>query len=84
MKKSDLRKIYRQKRQDLTHETIQKLHKNIYDQVFKLDISNVKTVHVFLSLKKFKEIDTEPIIDFFRRKNKQIVVSKSDFSNSTL
>ena len=84
MKKSELRKIYKQKRADLSFEKIDELQQQIYQQIFDLDISDIKTVHMFLSLEKFKEIDTQPIIDFFRKEKKQIVVSKSDFSNHTL
>ena len=84
MIKSDLRKIYKQKRNDLTFEQIQKLQEHIYTQIYSLDISEIQTVHLFLSLQKFKEIDTKPIIDYFRSQNKKIVVSKSDFSNNTL
>ena len=49
-----------------------------------MDVSKVQNVHIFLTLKKFKEIDTQPIIEYFRSKNKNIVVSKSDFTNNTL
>lgn len=84
MKKSDLRKIYKSKRQNLTLEVVQKLQENIFEQVFKLDTSKIETIHIFLSLAKFKEINTQPIIDFFRKENKQIVVSRSNFTNNTL
>ena len=84
MKKSELRKIYKQKRADLSFEKIDELQQQIYQQIFDLDISDIKTIHIFLYLQKFKEIDTQPIIDFFRKEKKQIVVSKSDFSNNTL
>ena len=84
MKKLELRNIYKQKRNDFTFDEIQKLQESIYQQIYDLDISQIKKVHLFLTLKKFKEIDTQPIIDYFREQNKQIVVSKSNFSNSTL
>ena len=84
MKKAKLRKIYKQKRQDLSFANIQQMQNEIYQQIYDLDISNVKTIHIFLTLAKFKEIDTTPIIDYFRSKNIKIVVSKSDFTNNTL
>ncbi len=84
MKKQELREIYKQKRKDLTEEQIGKLQKNIYEQIYDLDISEVKTIHLFLSLRKFKEIDTQPIINFFRSKNKNIVVSTCNFKDNTL
>ena len=84
MLKTELRKIYKQKRNDLTFEEIQKRQENIYQQIFDLDISKITTIHIFLSLTKFKEIDTQPIINYFRSQNKKIVVSKSDFINNSL
>ena len=84
MKKAELRKIYKQKRQELSFDVIQKLQENIYQQIYELDVSGIKTIHIFLTLAKFKEIDTKPIIDYFRSKNIKIVVSKSDFKNNTL
>lgn len=84
MTKSELRKIYKEKRQQLSANVINQLASNVYEQVYNLDISQVKTAHIFLTLKKFKEIDTTPIIDYLRSKNIKIVVSKSDFTNNTL
>ena len=41
-------------------------------------------MHLFLSMPKFKEIDTAPLITWFRNKNKRIVVSKCNFKDNTL
>ena len=84
MEKADLRKIYKEKRQQLSGIDIEELQENIYQQIYDLEISNIKNVHVFLSLAKFKEINTNPIIDYYRSQNKKIVVSKSDFTNNSL
>ena len=84
MKKQELRTIYKQKRNELTFDEIKKLQENIYQQIFDVDISKVKTVHLFLTLKKFKEIDTQPIVDYFRKHQKQIVVSSCNFDDTTL
>ncbi|PWG06801.1 5-formyltetrahydrofolate cyclo-ligase [Polaribacter aquimarinus] len=84
MKKLELRNIYKQKRNELTFDEIQNLQESIYQQIYDLEISQVENIHLFLTLKKFKEIDTQPIIDYFREQNKQIVVSKSNFSQNTL
>lgn len=84
MKKKELRKIYKQKRTDLTDAEIKEFQENIYKQIFNLDLSEVQTVHLFLSLRKFNEIDTSPIISFLREKGKRIVVSKCNFEDNTL
>ena len=84
MKKQELRALYKQKRKDLTEIQIKGLQENIYQQIYNLDLSTVKNVHLFLSMPKFKEIDTAPLITYFRNKNKRIVVSKCNFKDNTL
>lgn len=84
MKKKELRKIYRQKRADLTVEKLAKLQESIYQQVFKVDFSSVKNIHIFLSIARHKELDTLPIINFLRQQNKTIIISRSNFKTSTL
>ena len=84
MKKQELRALYKQKRKDLTEIQIKGLQENIYQQIYNLDLSTFKNVHLFLSMPKFKEIDTAPLITWFRNKNKRIVVSKCNFKDNTL
>ena len=84
MEKKELREIYKQKRNNLTEVEIDNLQENIYQQIYSLDLAKVKNIHLFLSLKRFKEIDTQPIINYFREKGKQIVVSKCNFKDNTL
>lgn len=84
MKKAELRKIYKQKRQELSSSEIKKLQESIYQQIFDIDISQIQTVHLFLTLEKFKEIDTQPIVDYFRNQNRRIVVSSSNFEDNSL
>ena len=84
MKKQELRALYKQKRKDLTEIQIKGLQENIYQQIYNLDLSTVKNVHLFLSMPKFKEIDTTPLITYFRNKNKRIVISKCNFKDNTL
>ena len=84
MKKQELRKIYKQKRRDLSTIEVEKLQENIYQQVFEFDFSSIKTIHIFLSIERLLELNTNPIIDFLLLKNKTIVVSVSDFSTNTL
>lgn len=84
MQKAQLRKTYKAKRQQLTQEEIEVFQNNIYKQVFEYDFFQVKNVHIFLSIEKQKEINTYPIIDFLRKKEKQIIISKSNFAKNTL
>ncbi|OSY88104.1 5-formyltetrahydrofolate cyclo-ligase [Tenacibaculum holothuriorum] len=84
MEKKELRKIYKQKRNELSQNEVDKLQKSIEYQVKQLDFSGIQNIHIFLPIKKQKEIDTYSIIDFLQSKNKTIIISKSDFSNNTL
>ena len=84
MLKSELRKIYKQKRNALTEVEKQQLQESIYQQVFELNTGKIKNIHLFLSMRKFNEIDTLPIINFFRGKGKRIIVSRCNFEDDTL
>jgi len=84
MFKSDLRKLYKQKRNSLTQTEKEKLQESIYQQIFELQTNYIRTVHLFLSMRKFNEIDTKPIIDFFRDKEKRVIVSRCNFEDDTL
>ena len=84
MKKQKLREIYKKQRNNLTDVQIKELQENIYQQIYSLDISKVNNVHLFLSISKFKEIDTLPIITYFRNCKKRIVISKCNFKDNTL
>ena len=84
MRKQELRKIYKQKRKKLSAFGIDCCQENIYQQVFKIDFHKINTIHIFLSIERLLEVNTNPIIDFLLLKNKLIVVSVSDFSRNTL
>lgn len=84
MNKQHLRATYKQKRENLSSAEKNFLQENIYQQIYNLDISDVKIIHIFLSLEKFNEINTSPIINYFRTKNIKIVVPKTNFKNNSL
>lgn len=84
MTKTELRKLYIQKRNALTTTEKEQLQESIYQQIFELNTDEIKNVHLFLSMQKFNEIDTLPIINFFRKKGKRIIVSRCNFEDDTL
>ena len=84
MTKKELRKLYKQKRKETSSSQIKELQENIFQQIFQLDFSTVNSIHIFLSIEQQKEINTFPIIEFLRAKNKKIIVSKSNFATNTL
>ena len=84
MNKASLRKLYKQKRKELSAKVVDNIQESIYQQVFTLDYSSINTVHVFLTIERLLELNTNPIIDFLLLNNKQVVVSVSDFETNTL
>lgn len=62
MTKADLRKIYLQKRREMSVAYISKASSEIAERFFdKVDLSNVKTLSTFIRIAKFGEIDTSTI-----------------------
>jgi 5-formyltetrahydrofolate cyclo-ligase len=84
MKKQELRKIYKQKRKELSSIEIDCCQENIYQQVFDFNFYKINTIHIFLSIERLLEVNTNPIIDFLLLENKTIVVSVSNFSTNIL
>lgn len=77
--KSDLRKIYKAKRQQTDAETRDLWSMEIANQLLKLPIWNATYYHVFLTIPRLLEIETQYILHLLSGKDKEIVVSKSDF-----
>ena len=79
MNKKDLRAIYKSKRQELNENQIQEMSLAIANQVLKLDIWDKTYFHVFLPIESKNEVNTEYILHVLQAKDKEIVVSKSNF-----
>jgi len=81
MLKKELRKKYKELRQSLTSEAIEDKSLAIANRLLELDIWDKTYYHLFLSIEEHKEIDTEFILQILAGKDKEIVVSKSDFAS---
>ena len=79
MDKFTARKKYQTLRSKLSKNKILDLSIKIANNCLDLDIWNNKNYHIFLSLHKKNEVDTKPIIDILDGRQKNIIVSKSDF-----
>ena len=84
MNKDQLRKKYKSLRAVLSQEEVESKSIYIANQLLKLPIWDKTYYHLFLSINNKKEIDTEHILHILFAKNKEIVVSKSNFKNNTL
>jgi 5-formyltetrahydrofolate cyclo-ligase len=80
MHKKELRKKYKELRQGLTPDAIEDRSLAIANRLLQLDIWDKIYYHLFLSIEEQKEIDTEFILQILTGKDKEIVVSKSDFA----
>ncbi len=79
MFKMELRKKYKELRQELTSLEIEGKSMLIANNLLKLNIWDKTYYHLFLTIEEQKEIDTEFILQILAGKDKEIVVSKSDF-----
>jgi 5-formyltetrahydrofolate cyclo-ligase len=80
MFKSELRKKYKALRAELASDFIETQSLAIANQILSLDIWDTSYFHLFLSISEQKEIDTEFLLHVLAGKDKEIVVSKSDFA----
>ena len=84
MTKAELRKKYKALRSDLSIDDIENLSLEIANKTLELDIWNLEFYHLFLSITTQKEINTEYLLNILSGKDKNIVISKSDFENRSL
>ncbi|MCB4807516.1 5-formyltetrahydrofolate cyclo-ligase [Tamlana sp. 62-3] len=79
MKKAELRNIYKTKRQQLSEIDVDNLSIAIANQLLKLTVWQASFYHVFLTIEEQKEVNTDYILNILSGKDKNIVISKSDF-----
>ncbi|KQC32048.1 5-formyltetrahydrofolate cyclo-ligase [Nonlabens sp. YIK11] len=77
--KRSLRKEYQDKRERLSEDNIHKLSLDIANNILKLDIWSFKNFHLFLPIENKKEVQTEYIMQVLQGRDKNIVLSRSDF-----
>jgi 5-formyltetrahydrofolate cyclo-ligase len=79
MNKTDLRKEYKAKRNAISNDTIAEKSLLIANQLLLLSIWDKTYFHVFLPIENLREIDTENILHLLSGKDKEIVLSRTDF-----
>jgi 5-formyltetrahydrofolate cyclo-ligase len=87
MNKSELRKHFLAKRKKLSLEALQEKSQAISERFFEaFDLSQIKTLHIFLPILKQNEINTQIIIQeiFQHYPDLTLVTSKSDFQLCTM
>ncbi|PZO30211.1 MAG: 5-formyltetrahydrofolate cyclo-ligase [Flavobacteriaceae bacterium] len=79
MNKNELRQKYKALRNQLSTEEIEDKSLAIANRLLQLNIWEKTYFHLFLNIEEQKEVDTEFILQILAGKDKEIVVSKSDF-----
>lgn len=84
MSKSELRIKYKDLRKALTLEQVEDLSLAISNQLLKLYIWEHSFYHIFLAIEEQKEVNTDYILNILSGKDKNILISKSDFETTEL
>ena len=80
MLKKALRAKYKALRNELSEIDIEEKSLAIANEILKLPIWDKTYYHVFLPIEEQKEVNTEFILHLLSGKDKEIVISKSDFA----
>lgn len=84
MNKKELRQKYKVLRQQLSQEEIEDKSLAIANQILKMDIWDKTYYHLFLPITEQKEVNTEYILQILSGKDKEVVVSKSNFKTTSM
>ncbi len=79
MHKKELRSKYKELRKQLSENDIEEMSLAISNQLLRLSIWNKNYFHVFLPIVQQQEVDTELILHLLSGKDKEILISKSNF-----
>lgn len=79
MLKKELRQKYKALRNQLSVEDLEEMSLAIANKVLTIPIWEKNYFHIFLSITEHKEVNTEFILHLLSGKDKEIIISKSDF-----
>lgn len=82
--KNLLRKKYLSLREKMTEETIDRLSLEIANRALELPVWNKDYFHIFLSIASKKEVNTHYLLHILQGKDKNTVISKTDFRKGTM
>ena len=84
MTKNELRKIYKDKRTALTLDSLDDLSLAIANKCLELLIWQHDFYHLFLQIAKQREVNTEFLLHILQGKDKNVIVSKSNFNTNEM
>lgn len=77
MQKFELRKLYRNRRENLSLDTIQNKSLKISNNILQMKIWSFLYYHLFLSITENKEVDTSYILTLLQGKDKNVIIPKT-------
>src|SRR5690625_7770201 len=80
MPKMKLRKIYKEKRMNLSSKEVEQKSMDIANQSLKLPIWKTSVYSLFLSIEDKKEVDTHYLLNILQGKDKDIIIFKKNYS----
>ena len=84
MNKADIRKKYKSLRQNLSQDAIDEMNLKIANILLEVPVWDKTYFHVFLPITAQREVNTEFILHILSGKDKEIIVSRSDFNNLSM
>lgn len=72
--KKELREEYLKKRDNLSELDIHRLNNDLLNEFKKLTLKNIRFIHFFIPIKKFREPDTLPIINWILKEHPEIEI----------
>ena len=84
MKKLELRPEYKALRKQLSGSEIEEMSLAIANKLLTLPIWEKTYFHIFLPIKEHHEVNTEFILHLLSGKDKEIIISKSDFETRNM
>ncbi|WP_340077090.1 5-formyltetrahydrofolate cyclo-ligase [Leptobacterium sp. I13] len=84
MNKTELRKKYKLLRNSLSNSEIETSSLQIANRLLSIPIWEKTYYHLFLSIIELKEVDTSFILHILQGKDKEVVVSKSFFGDTSM
>lgn len=79
MNKKELRQKYKALRNQLSENDLEEMSLAVANNLLTLPIWDKNYFHIFLSISEQKEVNTEYILHLLAGKDKDIIISKSDF-----
>ncbi len=79
-----LRSRFREKRNNLPHPDIDRLSLEVTNNCLQLPLWNYSIYHLFLTIERLKEINTQYLLQVLQGRDKNVVVSRSNFEDSSM